>query len=85
MLLRRGVPIREFKVETRSVTTRNVKRFKAALFCNPNFLIERDNVIAVRQALGWCGDGLSAEGSRLSPRGRCIPDEEAMITVVLHL
>jgi hypothetical protein len=85
MLLRCGVPIREFKVETRSITTGNVKSFKAALFCDTTVLIERNDVIAVRQALGWCGDGMSAEGPRLSSRGRCIPDEEAMMTVVLHL
>jgi hypothetical protein len=85
MLLRCGVPIREFKVETRSVPTRNVKSFKAALFYYTTFLVERNNVIAVRQAFGWCGNRLSAEGPRLSPRGSCIPDEEAMITVVLHL
>jgi hypothetical protein len=52
MLLRCGVPIGEFKIETRSVTARDVEAFKAALFCNLTFLVERNNVIAVRQALG---------------------------------
>jgi hypothetical protein len=85
MLLRCGVPIGEFKIETRSVTARDVEAFKAALYCNLTFLVERNNVIAVRQALGWCRNELSAEGPLLLSRGRYIPDEEAMITVVLHL
>ena len=61
MLLWGRLQVRIFKIETRSVASGCFKLFKTAMFCNPPFLVEIYDVIAVRKALGYFRNKLSAE------------------------
>ena len=85
MLLWREVPVRLREIETGDIATSPVKLLEGTLLQDGTFLIERDYVIAIREALGYLRYApLASRACETRTVRNDLPDDEAIRTVDLH-